>query len=496
MSCTSFRLLPQLPAPGQSPQLLMSCPRLQAATDEAQNNTQAPYALVLMSALSAISVVVQGLVDVRKPNGQVGPTSLMVCVMANSGERKTTVEDVFMQAIRDYQDVQDRVYQAALEEWNVLHAAWEAKKQAILSNIKKKAIKGGDITKEEQLLLDLERSRPAKPKKEQFLYDDTTPEALYFGMHQNIPTAAMIQSEGGLITNGRAFKERERLSALWSGSPISVERKSVESFRLENARLTVSIMLQESAMHLYMKRDGEQARGSGLLARFLTCYPASTQGTRFLRSGAQSWEHCDKFAERLTELLQLNTQLVGEGSVMSKRREVQCAPEASEYWQWMYNETEAEIRPGGRFDKAGDHASKLAENILRVAVLLHTFEGFEGDISLETLKAAASICFYCSDEFMRLFVPPPQEQMDAEKLLNWLLGFLNRGYRYIPKNYALQRFAGVRTVDRLNRALDVLSVRGVIAPHSHGRMVLIDMKPHLPTDSLAALSAVQGKGAM
>jgi hypothetical protein len=311
MSCTSFRQLPQVPTPGQPLSPFISCPRLQAAIDEAHNNTQAPYPLVLMSALSAISVPVQGLVDVKKPTGQVVPTSLMVCVIANSGERKTTVESIFMRAICNYQDAQERVFQAALEEWRVRYAAWEAKKKAVLSSIKKKVIKGGATTEDEQSLRELERNRPAKPRKPQFLYDDTTPEALYFGMHQNIPTAGIIQSEGGLITNGRAFKERERLSALWSGSPISVERKSVESFKLENARLTVSIMLQESAMALYMKRDGEQARGTGLLARFLTCYPASTQGTRFLRNGTQSWEHCDKFAERLTELLQMNTQLLG-----------------------------------------------------------------------------------------------------------------------------------------------------------------------------------------
>lgn len=166
------------------------------------------------------------------------------------------------------------------------------------------------MTEDEKLLFELERKRPTKPKKQQFLYDDTTPEALYFGMYQNIPTAGLIQSEGGVVTNGRAFRERERISALWSGSPIAVDRKSAESFRLENARLTVSIMLQENAMRQYMKRAGEQARGTGLLARFLTCYPASTQGTRFLRNGTQSWEHSEKFAERLTELLKMNTQLL------------------------------------------------------------------------------------------------------------------------------------------------------------------------------------------
>ncbi|WAC45397.1 YfjI family protein [Pseudomonas sp. SL4(2022)] len=493
MSYTSSRDLPELPRQGLFPVLSAHCQRLNAAINQVEDNIQAPKPLILMSALSAIAVSAQWIADVQKPTEQVVPISLMLCVIANSGERKTTVENVFMKAIRNYQNEQERIYQVALEEWQVLHAAWEARRQAILSVIKKKAVSGVCMAEDEQLLLELERKRPARPKKPQFVYDETTREALYYGLHKNIPTAGIIQGEGGLITKGRAFADRERMSAMWSGSPISVERKSAESFRIENPRLTVSMMLQESAMHEYMKRDGEQARGTGLLARFLTCYPASTQGARFLRNGTQSWEHCDKFAERVTELLKQNTQIfLGERD----RIVIQCDPEARAWWLWVFNSIEEQISPGGRFDKAGDHASKLPENILRVAALLHIFEGFEGHISLATLKAAASICFYCSDEFMRLFVPRPQEQVDADKLFTWLQGFRSKGYRYIPKNYALQRLGSIKKVERLDLALNVLLGKGVIAPHIHGRKELIDMQPHLPVDPISAQFAAQARGAM
>lgn len=140
MNITSIHQIRQLPKPGQANLWFMSCPRLMAAVGEVQNNTQAPYPLVLMSAISAISVAVQGIADVKKPTGQKCPASVMVCVVANSGERKTTVEDIFMRAIRKYQDEQNEVYQEELEKWRARHAAWEVKKQAILSSIKKKAL--------------------------------------------------------------------------------------------------------------------------------------------------------------------------------------------------------------------------------------------------------------------------------------------------------------------------------------------------------------------
>ena len=77
----------------------MPLPLLSAAVDEAQNNIKAPRPLIFSTALAAIAVAIQGLFDVRKPNGQRVPLSLMLLTIANSGERKSTVENVFLGAI-------------------------------------------------------------------------------------------------------------------------------------------------------------------------------------------------------------------------------------------------------------------------------------------------------------------------------------------------------------------------------------------------------------
>ena len=47
---------------------LSQFPLLDAAINEAQANIQAPRGLIQNAALTAISVVLQGLVDIRKPN--------------------------------------------------------------------------------------------------------------------------------------------------------------------------------------------------------------------------------------------------------------------------------------------------------------------------------------------------------------------------------------------------------------------------------------------
>lgn len=75
------------------------------AVNEVNRNIQAPMALIASSALSAISLSCQHAVDVLRPNGLVTPVSLALMVIAESGERKTTVDRIFTKAIQEYQDI-------------------------------------------------------------------------------------------------------------------------------------------------------------------------------------------------------------------------------------------------------------------------------------------------------------------------------------------------------------------------------------------------------
>lgn len=57
-------------------------------------------ALVACSALSTLSVPGQGLVDFRRDRHLVGPVSLYLLALADSGERKTTCDAIFGAALR------------------------------------------------------------------------------------------------------------------------------------------------------------------------------------------------------------------------------------------------------------------------------------------------------------------------------------------------------------------------------------------------------------
>lgn len=100
---SAVKLHESLPRVGARFPRFVPCALLAAAVNEAEKNVQAPRALIFSGALTAISLVCQGLIDVCKPTGQCVPTSLMLLTIAGSGERKSTAENVFLGPIREFQ---------------------------------------------------------------------------------------------------------------------------------------------------------------------------------------------------------------------------------------------------------------------------------------------------------------------------------------------------------------------------------------------------------
>lgn len=78
-------------------------PILRDAVREVQSFVQAPMALVSASALSVLSVAAQGLVNVRRDAQLVGPVSLYLLTVADSGERKSTCDAILGKGLRHWQ---------------------------------------------------------------------------------------------------------------------------------------------------------------------------------------------------------------------------------------------------------------------------------------------------------------------------------------------------------------------------------------------------------
>lgn len=456
---------------------------LDAVLAEAERNIKAPKPLIVMSALTALSLSLQGVVNVKKPTGHSVPTSLMLLAIADSGERKSTTENLFMRAIKDFQASHQIRYQEDIRLWELENEIWlEARKDALKEAASLKR-KGGDITAALERLRVLEDEKPHKPRQVKMLYEDSTSEALFHGMYSNMESAGLISSEGGEILSGRAFSDLAKQNALWSGDPVTVDRKQADSYVLTGARLTVSIMAQNSAFDEYMNKAGDRSRGSGLWARFLVCKPWSTQGYRLEYGGEPEREHQQKFYDKITEFLSLGVDESRMG--VGEKVTVSLCKDAEAFWIGLANHIEIEMREGGRFCRIKDHASKLADNIARVAALFHCYEyGIGGSISVDTLASAMRLCFYFSDCFRSIFDPRYRAWRDAEELNIWFNSFRIRGVRYVRKNMVLKYGPNkLRKKSELDTALASLSGAGLVRMFRVSNINSIDLSPMEPYDS-------------
>lgn len=433
--------------------------------------TRAPTELVISVVLAVIALVCQYLIDVRRPWGSVGPVSLIIFSIAFSGERKSAIEDVAIKVLRDFEKKQRWVDSQKIKEWSVLLELWGRQKK----NIQRKMLfEGLPLSEYRQLESELVRhakSEPTRPSVFKMVHQDITAAALSKALAQDCPSAALFTSEGDIALRG-VINHVGMMNALWSGSSLEVGRVSSEDISLADVRLSIGVGVQPGVFEEYLLRKGELGKASGFFARSLVFYPESTQGTRFIEGDVQI--ELGEYNKKMEELLEENVRKFDAQD--SSKLVVGFSAEAGEGLIRLYNRIEREIRVGGDFERARDHASKLIENISRVAALLHFFETGGDEISSSELLCAEKIVMGCSVVYKRLFSFSPQVVADADALISWLQAKSKSPlFRRTMRNEILQRGpAGVRRAARLNRAVDYLVEKGLVKEVS-GRVAEIEL---------------------
>lgn len=126
-----------LPAMNASLEPLEYCPLFTGSVTSVIKRTQAPPDLVLMSALSTLSIVSQGLIDVERPNLGPGPVGLYAITVAESGERKSSVARCFEKPIHDFQKRENDRYMEKLSEYEIDKEIFDEEVKAIRKEIKR-----------------------------------------------------------------------------------------------------------------------------------------------------------------------------------------------------------------------------------------------------------------------------------------------------------------------------------------------------------------------
>lgn len=375
------------------------------AVREVAECMQAPVALVAACALSAVSAAVQTQFSVRRNRILSGPVSLYFLTVAESGERKSSVDSLFMKPNKDWEAAQRKREKEIEEEYRQNLAAWE----------KADGAERGDPP-----------DKPAPTAK--MLRQDDTSEALVSHLTK-YPVAAFISSEAGVIFGGHSMKAESvkrnlaLLNQLWDGGPVNEGRVGRGETYIESVRVTMGLMVQPDVLESFTHKTEGLARGIGFFARFLFSHPESTQGMRYYKE-PESLPALESFQQKVTFLLQLQAAHDELGRLVS--REVRFDAEAQDAWVRFHDEVEELIGGDGEYSTIKDVASKAAENAARLACCLHVFVSADGpqrDIERGTMDAACSLMRWYLDEAVRFGrkAEITSEMRNAELLEIWLV---------------------------------------------------------------------------
>lgn len=383
--------------------------------------TQAPKHLIWGSFLSALASASQGLLDVEIKPGLTVPTSLFILTIAKSGERKSTVDNLLSKPllainakINDFNQKEEATYQSEFDRWNI-------KRKLIQKKYKKYLTVNIDDASTSQLESDLTLVHENKPKATlmtNIMYQDITIDALLANLTRHQPNTILSSSDAGHILNKLNYQYLSYINQLWDGDTIQIERKKEGEIIIKDARLSISMMIQPQAFADIFNQK-KRIRETGALARMLVIHGRSTQGRRFY-SEINEKRYLTSFYQRINEIYQESTARSVCGI---ERLHTVMAPSAKEKWIAFYNEVEQELG-GGELSDIDDFASKISNNIARIAALLHYYQHRNTEICDVCMKQAIDFGYESIRVFKSLFGEKTIEEKAkelADILYDWLV---------------------------------------------------------------------------
>ena len=147
---------------------------LQQVIQRVYAETQAPYPLIAASLLSVMSLSCQDLYDVEPKTNMRYPISLYQIILAESGERKSTVDRLFMSSIRSLETKWETEYQTHISNNQNELSIWEVQYHALKKKLQQDTKKGEDPEKTIKALIQCSNAKPKIPVRKRVVINDIT----------------------------------------------------------------------------------------------------------------------------------------------------------------------------------------------------------------------------------------------------------------------------------------------------------------------------------
>lgn len=337
--------------------------------------------------LSALSLACQQIIVCQRPNESVTPVSLILITVADSGESKTRIEKEVLKPFRNFEQASEESDRDKFKKYEILFESFRAKKRGIERAITKSAEKSESTEALEEKFAELLKGEPQRPRSTKFLYDDATTAALFKGLEESWPSAGIFDSDAATILTGKTFEDLPLFNKWWDGDIVRRDRASLVSSRQIGVRLTLGLGVQREPFARFLKRNDGMARSSGFLARALIAVPQVMAGRRNV--AYQPSPHSDileLFLKRVQKLLEKSKARIEDDKFDGIS--VKLSDYSKDAWTDFAQKVENGSGPDGQYQSIKDHASKMPDNVLRIAALIAFFEKDEMVVGASSMDTA------------------------------------------------------------------------------------------------------------
>ena len=384
--------------------------------------TQTDSAMPGTSALSVLSACTGGHAEVEIRSGWRETLCLYTANIADSGERKSGVQQAMTKPLLDAEEgLVDTAMPAHLEAKARKQIADKAAEQATRAAASSNPDQAHEATADAIGAAAFAASIDVPPIP-RLLADDITPEKVASVMAEQKGRLAIISAEGGIfdVIAGRYNGNVPNLD-VWlkghSGDPIRIDRMGRAPEYIRRPALTLGLMIQPEVLKVIAAH--RVFRGRGLLARFLYARPASRVGHRATAAKPVPDDIANAYNTLVQNLASGMAEWLSDPAVLVLTDEAQKAMEDIE------EAIEPTLADDGELAVLKDWGSKYAGAIARIAGILHLAEhgsdtGPMTPIAAETIKKAHRIGEYFKAAAINAFIEMGTDLSTADAV--YLLG--------------------------------------------------------------------------
>ncbi|EIK3125029.1 TPA: DUF3987 domain-containing protein [Escherichia coli] len=424
--------------------------------------TGAAAELILIVLLGVMALACQDKFDIQLKNGRTF-TSLYLMLLARSGSRKSTVFRLLMGEI--YQLEKELRNDFLLKEkiHKLKLVSWETELKELKKQFGKAVRQKVDVTEALEALEECQRRKPVVPARKYLTKNDSTSEGLRKVLAQGSPSLMLGSDEAGGLFDGNLFRNTPVLNSLWGEGKIADSRASRDSYDVEDARLTMLLMMQPGLFDGFLDKQGNKAKDSGWLARLLLIDMEQLSELCCIPD-VGTWP--DELG--LEGFFSVLTKHLHDGIKRREKNEericVTFSPEAQVAWNSQSGEIQEKIKKGGELHHYDDFGARFMEHASRIAAVMQMFITPNSPIiTKETLVSAFKITeWFINHSIVK--IDSTRRFSDSEILLFWLEEHVISNKSYDFRRHTIRRDGPncLRNIDRLISVLNKLERDGKV----------------------------------